>query len=203
MAVKKSFEAINTALRAYAEDTTIATLLNDPKFISLMEAKKGGFSGVDSFVTIDGNKVARICAMTGAVFAHDNSDKANSFFYKNGSYMIGAEVVKANARKEWDFQREDAEAQLEDDMLEGVITPKEWKAQLTELHKTTFEFHLDEDTKETLIETFEGFPTKEDFIDAYNANTLRPFSDYAEEIQALRDLAPQRDSLSDDTEEES
>jgi hypothetical protein len=66
-----------------------------------MEAKKGGFSGTDSFVTIDGNKVARICAMTGAVFAHDNTDKALSFFYKNGSYMIGAEVQKANARKQW------------------------------------------------------------------------------------------------------
>jgi len=203
MAVKKSFEAVNTALRAYAPNTTLATVLADPKFTSLMEAKKGGFSGVDSFVTINDNKVARICAMTGGVFAHDNTDKAISYFYKSGSYMIGAEVLKANARKAFDLQREDAEAELEDQMLEGVISPKEWKAKLTDLQKEVFEYHMTEDEKADLIETFAGYATKEAFTEAYNNEEVLPFSDFEDELQALRDLAPHRaEAETEDTEAE-
>ncbi|RLF63184.1 MAG: hypothetical protein DRN33_04565, partial [Thermoplasmata archaeon] len=152
----------------------------------------------------EGNHIARICAMTHAVYAHDNNDKTKSFFYKNGSYMIGAEVVKANARKEWELQKEQAEADLENEMLEGTITPKEWKEQRTALQKEEFSFTLDPTTKQELIDTFNGVLVldKDGNPDAEaskaewlaNQDSLAPFSDYAEEIAELRADAPQREA---------
>ena len=192
MAIKKSFETLNTALTAYDQTATVADLMADTNFTKLMEAKKGGFSGVDSFVTIGDDKVARICAMTGAVFSHDNTDKELSFFYKNGSYMIGAEVLKANSRKQWEMDREDQETELEDQMLEGDISPKEWKEATTALHATTFDYTMTDEDKAELIETFEGYPTKEAFTEAYNEGTVKPFSDFSEEIAELREQAPKR-----------
>jgi hypothetical protein len=91
-----------------------------------------------------------------------------------------------------EMDREDEEAQLEDDMLEGIISPKEWKEQTTALHANTFEFTLDDTTKDALIEAFEGYETKEAFTEAYNAGTVKPFTDFTAEITALRDEAPQR-----------
>ncbi len=187
--IKKAFIALHTALLAYDQTKTVADLLATPSITKLMEASKGGFSGIDSFVTIDGNKVARECAMLGAVFAHDNSDKATSFFYKNGSYMIGAEIVKATARKTWEADRDSRELELETQMLDGEITPPEWKEQVTAIKEESFEWEIDEDTKAELIADFDGYPTKEAFTEAYNAGTVAPFSDYEEETQALRDLA--------------
>ncbi len=187
--IKKAFITLHTALLAYDQTATVADLMADHKLVKLMEASKGGFSGIDSFVTIDGKKVARECAMLGAVFAHDNSDKATSFFYKNGSYMIGAEIVKATARKVWEADRDSRELDLETQMLDGDITPPEWKEQVTAIKEESFEWEIDEDTKADLITTFDGYPTKEAFTEAYNAGTVAPFSDYEEETQALRDLA--------------
>ena len=189
--IKKAFQALHTALTALPADTTVEDILANPSITKLMEASKGGFSGVDSFVTIDGQKVARECAMLGAVFAHDNTDKDKSFFYKNGSYMIGAEIVKATARKEWEADRDARELELEEQMLEGDISPKEWKEAVTQIKAETFEWTIPEDIKAGLIETFDGYPTKEAFEEAYKAGTVAPFSDYAEETQALRDLAHQ------------
>ncbi len=165
-------------------------ILKDPAFTKLLVAKAGGFSGEDSYITIDGQKVARQCAMTGAYFPHNNEDKSVSYFYKNGSYMIGAEVVKANARKAWDIERDERELQLEDDMLEAIITPKEWKEQATAIKAELFDFTLDLDTKAELIEDFNGYSTKEEFIEAYNSEEVAPFTDYFEETEALRALAP-------------
>ncbi len=171
-------------------------ILADKAFTKLLVASKGGFSGEDSFISLDVNgiltKVARQCAMTGAYFAHNNEDKSVSYFYKNGSYMIGAEVVKANARKVWDIDREAREVALEDDMLEGVITPKEWKEQNEAIKAEQFDFLLDDDIKEQLIEDFNGYTTKEDFIEAYNKGEVAPFIEYHEEIEALRALAPKK-----------
>ena len=185
MAIKKSFQALALALEAFPEAYKVA--------LPLMEAKKGGFSGEDMFVTVDGVKVARECAMTHAIFAHDNTDKTVSYFYKNGSYMIGAEVVKANARKAWDITKEEAEATLEAQMLDGEITPQEWKEATTALASNEFTFELDDTTKQELIESFNGYASKEDFITAYEADEVAPFTDYEEEIKALRALAPKRE----------
>lgn len=187
--IKKAFLPLHTALLTLAVATpklTLAEVMDNPDILKLMEASKGGFSGENSFVEINGSKVARMCAMTGAVFAHDNTDKEASFFYKNGSYMIGAEIVKANARKSWEAQRATDEAELEDQMLEGDISPKEWKEAVTALKASTFEFELDADRKAQLVADYDGFPTKEDFITAYNDEQLAPFTDYAEVTEALR-----------------
>lgn len=202
MSIKKSFVTLHTALLAYDQEATIADLMADAKIIKIMTASKGGFSGEDSFVTVDGNKVARICAMTGAVFAHDNSNKETSFFYKNGSYMIGAEIVKANARKAWELDREDREQELEDDMLDGNIKPKDWKEAVKAIQAETFEWELDEDVKAELIADYDGYPTKEAFTEAYNAGEVPNFTDYAETTEALRALAPKREEAEDEAEEE-
>ena len=186
--IKVAMKAVHAFLVSTKSD-----LLGNADFTKLLVAGKGGFNGEDSFVSIDGNKVARICAMTGAVFAHDNTDKALSYFYKNGSYMIGAEVVKANARKLWEMDKEDRELELENDMLEGNIKPKEWKEQASAIQAETFDFTLDDTTKAELIADFNGYATKEDFTEAFEADDVAPFEDYAEEIKALRDLAPQRE----------
>ena len=192
--------AVKVAMVAVFNFLTLAksSLLEDVAFTKLLVAGKGGFNGEDSFVTIDGNKVARICAMTGAVFAHNNADKSVSFFYKNGSYMIGAEIVKANARKAWELDKEARELTLEDDMLEGVITPKEWKEQDTAIKSEEFTFELDETVKADLIADFGGYATKEDFITAYNADEVLPFTEFDEEVKALRALAPQRPTVEDE-----
>ncbi len=182
-----------TALEALDQDLTLDIVLADPAILKLVNASKGGFSGEDSFIEIAGKKVARKCAMLGAYFIHDNTDKATSFFYKNGSYMIGAEVTKANARKEWELDREDREQTLEDQMLEGEINPKEWKEQVTELQKESFDYHITDEQKDDLIETFNGYADEDSFKLAYEEESIAPFSDYKEEIQALRDQAPQRE----------
>jgi len=180
MAVKKAFQPLIEALEALAPNTTIKSILENPTILKLVTASKGGFNGEDSFITINEVRVARKCAMTGAYFAHDNTDKAKSFFYKNGSYMIGGEVTKANARKQWDMDREDAEAELEDQMLEGHINPKEWKEQVTALKANTFEWELTEDQKTALVADFNGYETEADFTEAYTNNTVPPFTDYEE-----------------------
>ena len=179
--IKKAFQPLAEALKAFPEALEAV--------LPLMTASKGGFNGEDMYVEINGNKVARICAMTGAVFAHDNTDKLTSFFYKNGSYMIGAEIVKANARKAFDIIQDAEEAELENQMLEGEIAPKEWKEAVTALNANKFDFVLDETTKQELITNFEGFNTKEDFIEAYNADEVKPFTDFSEETEALRALS--------------
>ena len=184
MAIKKSMDKLHAFLTvAFPE------VIENADYLKLVEAGKGGFNGENSFVEVDGVRVARICAMTGAVFAHDNTDKALSFFYKNGSYMIGAEVIKANARKEFDSALLTELQELEDQMMEGELSPKEWKEQVTKANATEFEFVLDDDTKAQLIEDFNGYDTKEAFTEAFLADEVAPFSDYAEQIKALRDLA--------------
>ena len=182
-----------TALEALTPETTVAEILTTPQFLKLVTASKGGFSGEDSFITVDGNKVARKCAMTHAYFAHDNTDKTKSFFYKNGSYMIGGEVTKANARKQWEMDREDKEQELEDQMLEGIIDPKTWKTEATLLKDLTFDWTISEDDKTQLVNDFDGYATEADFLEAYEANEVPPFTDYDDQIAELRDQAPQRE----------
>jgi hypothetical protein len=78
-------------------------------------------------------------------------------------------------------------------MLDGTLTPKEWKEAVTTLNANTFDFNLDEDVKQTLISTFDGYPTEEAFTEAYNNDTITPFTDYEEDVKALRGLAPKKD----------
>ena len=179
--VKVAMVAVYSFLTSIGSD-----LLDNVDFTKLLVASKGGFSGVDSFVTIDGVKVGRVCAMTGAVFAHDNTDKALSFFYKNGSYMIGAEIVKANARKVWEADNEAQLLALEADMLEGVINPRDWKEAKDKVEAESFEFILDDDTKAELIVNFDGYTDKDAFTEAFNAGEVPPITDYADALAELR-----------------
>lgn len=197
--VKKAFLPVVAVIEALAPQTTVEALLENPLFLKVVNAAKGGFSGEDSFITIEHNKVARKCAMTGAYFAHDNNDKAKSFFYKNGSYMIGGEVTKANARKQWDMDREDEEQTLEDQMLEGGINPKEWKEAVTKLKAKEFSWSLTDEEKKQLVDDFDGYETEEAFTADYDNDAVAPFTDYEDEVKALRDLAPQR--VKEETEE--
>ena len=198
MAIKKAFQPLHEALTELAPNTTVKAILENPTILKMMTASKGGFSGEDSFVEIEGLKVARKCAMLGAFFAHDNSDKEASFFYKNGSYMIGAEVTKANARKSCEMDREDREQELEDQMLEGTLAPKEWKEAVTTLQSETFEYHISDEDKAQLITDFDGYETEEAFKEAYTNEAVAPFSDYSDQIKALRDLAPKRETAEDE-----
>ncbi len=185
----KNLKVAFSAIYAYIF-TNHASLLADPAFLDILGAKAGGFGGEDSFVTIDGVKVGRVCAMTGAVYAHNNTDKVTSFFYKNGSYMIGAEIVKANERKAWEIDKEARELDLEDQMLEGSISPKEWKAEANLIKAGEFSFSLSDSEKNELILDFNGYDSKEAFTEAFNNDEVAPFTDYDEVVKALRELAP-------------
>jgi len=180
-AIKKAMEKVHTLVTGL-----YPALLENADYMKLVEAGKGGYTGENSFVEVDGKRVGRICALTGAVFAHDNTDKSKSFFYKNGSYMIGAEIVKANARKEWEATQAAELQALEDAMMEGELTPKEWKEKVTEVNKQEFHFVLDDETKAQLIADFDGYPDKEAFKSAFEADQVPPFTDYAEVVEALR-----------------
>ena len=194
MAIKKTMVALTTFLATSAvQALTVAELTADPKYLKLVEAGKGGFSGENNFVEVDGKKVGRVCAMTGAVFAHDNTDKAQSFFYKNGSYMIGAEVIKANAHKAWTMDKEDRLEALVNTMVAQEITPQDWKEQTDTINAEEFDFAIDEDVKAELIADFDGYDSKETFEEAFVDGAVAPFSDYEETIKALRALAPKRE----------
>ena len=187
MAIKKSMVALTTFIAALGAEVTVGELIENPQYTKLVEAGKGGFNGENSFVEVDGQRVGRICAMTGAVFAHDNTDKTKSFFYKNGSYMIGAEVLKANARKVWEATQETVLQELEDQMMDEELTPKEWKAAVEEANKAEFEYTLSDEDKAQLIADFDGYATKEDFTEAFTNEAVAPFTDYTEAITALRE----------------
>jgi len=181
--IKKALQPTHAFLTAQDKDTTVEELLNSTKFMKLLEAGKGGFNGENSFVEHDGVKVARICAMTQLVYPHSNDNKDYSYFYKNGSYMIGAEVIKANKRKEWEDTKTERLQELEDKMMGGAITPQEWKEKNNLIQEEEFDFTLDDEDRQRLADTFGGFATKEDYVHG----ELPLFTDFAEEVKALRD----------------
>jgi len=188
MAIKKAFTAIHTALSTNPT-ATAQELLDTPSFMALMEASKGGFSGEDPFVTVDNQKVARICSATKAVFTIDNSDKDRSFFYKGGSQIIPAEVLKANAHKAHNIAQDAKAQELEDKMLDGAITPQEWKEQNQALNEEKFTHELTAEQIADLIETFGGYETKEAYIADEDPEL---FSSYTDEIEAIRAEAPEK-----------
>ena len=179
-------EAVVAFLTACNDEVTAVSLTTNPAFLKLVEAGKGGFTGVSSFIEVDGNKVGRVCAMTGAVYPFNNDDREESFYYKNGSYVIGGEILKANQMKEFDDAKEAKLADLEDQMLEGIMNPKEWKEQVTAIKETSFEFTLSDDRKQELITAYDGYADRESFLTAYNAGSLPRFADYTEVTDALR-----------------
>lgn len=138
----------------------LSTIVKSSEFIALMTAQRGGGSTEDNWLTVEGNKVARACAMLGVWFPHNNDDKAVSHFYKNGSYHIVVEKLK-NLKVKAHKLATDAHLQkLEDDMMASVITPLEWQAQKNEALKE-FKFEISDETKAHLVTLTKGYETKE------------------------------------------
>lgn len=166
MALKKSMEA----LVAYLSNTGLAqkqvgTIVKSAEFLALVTAQRGGGNPEDNWLTIEGSKVGRVCAMLGTWYAHSNTDKAVSNFYRNGSYHIVIEKLKnlkARAHKE---AQQGVLDQLENDMVEGVISPKEWKTAKDEAIKP-FLFSISEEAKAHLTELTGGYATKEALAEA-------------------------------------
>jgi len=153
------------ALVAYLSSEDVAskqvkTVIASLGFLDLVEAKRGGGSSDENWLTVGEVKVGRACAMLEAFYPHNNDDKAVSHFYKNGSYHIVVEKLKNLKVKAHKATQALELATLEDKMMEGEITPKEWKAQKDEVLKE-FKFELSAETKEYLVKLTKGYESKE------------------------------------------
>jgi len=166
--VKIGEQTVKVALEsvyAYLSDEsrakqTIGTLVKSAEFVALLVAQRGGGSSDENWLTVDGVKVGRACAILDTFYPHNNEDKAVSHFYKNGSYHIVVEKLKNLKVKAHKAEQAKELAKLEDDMMEGVITPKEWKAQKDEV-LGEFKFEISAETKEYLVKLTKGYLSKE------------------------------------------
>ena len=167
-----------TAVYAYLSDPTISnkqigTIIKDSGFIALLTAQRGGGSSEENWLEVGGVKVGRACAILGSFFPHDNEDKEASHFYKNGSYHIVVEKLKNLKVKAHKAGQAKQLEKLEDDMMNEVITPKEWKAK-KDLVLGEFKFEISADTKDYLVKLTKGYETKEALTEAIadeNTNT--------------------------------
>lgn len=161
MAIKKSMEALVAYLSG--EDVakkTLATVVKSSEFLAFVEAKRGGGNVEENWLIVNDVKVARSCAMLDLFYPHNNEDKAVSHFYKNGSYHIVVEKLKNLKVKAHKVETDTELQRLEDEMMEGTITPKEWKTQKDEVLKE-FKFELSAETKTFLGTLTKGYETKE------------------------------------------
>jgi len=161
MAIKKSMEALVAYLSTEAlSKKTVHTVVNSAEFLAFVEAKRGGGNVEENWLIVNDVKVARACAMLDTFYPHNNEDKAVSHFYKNGSYHIVVEKLK-NLKVKAHKAETDTELQrLEDEMMEGTITPKEWLVQKNEVLKE-FKFEISDETKAHLVTLTKGYETKE------------------------------------------
>ena len=164
------------------EDKNVAEVVALPEFTALVEAKRGGGSPTeDNWLVINGTKVGRVCAVLGKFYLHVNEDKEVSHFYRNGSYHIVVEKLKNLKAKAHKLEQEKELARLEEEMLEGVITPKEWKQAKDEALKP-FEFSISDDLKEYLASLTKGYDTKEDLAEAIEQDTAVKFKDIEDDV---------------------
>jgi len=165
--VKVALEPVYIALKAN-ESKTVADLLQDDSFTGLFTVNRGGGASTaeQNWLIVDGKKIGRSCAVLGAFYPHDNEDKDLSHFYKNGSYHIVIEKLKNIKAKAFKVATEQELKALEDAMMEGEISPKEWKSQKDEILGIEFKFSIDDETKAHLIELTKGYPTKEALAEA-------------------------------------
>jgi len=177
MTVKKTMVALVAYLTA--NDTQIVgELLNDPAFISLVEAKRGGAVSDDNWLIVEDQRVGRKCAMLHAWYPYDNTSKEVSHFYKNGSYHIVIEKLKNLSLKAHKTEQLIALTQLEDDMMEGKITPKEWK-QAKDNVLVEHTFTISDELRTYLVELTGGKATKEEL-----AESMSSFIDISEAVDA-------------------
>lgn len=172
--VKVALEAVYAFLSDESRaKQTIGAVVKSPEFISLLVAQRGGGSSDENWLLNGEAKVGRSCAILGAFYPHSNDDKAVSHFYKNGSYHIVVEKLKNLKIKAHKAGQAVELTRLEDDMMEGVITPKEWKAQKDEVLKE-FKFEISAELKAYLVKLTKGYDSKEDLAQAIadeNTNT--------------------------------
>ncbi len=159
--VKVALEAVHGFISDKANaKLTVASLLTMPAFVALLVAQRGGGSSDENWLEINEVKVGRACAILGQFFPHDNDNKEVSHFYKNGSYHIVVEKLKNLKVKAHKADQARQLEKLEDDMMEGVITPKEWKAQKDAV-LGEFKFEISAETKEYLVKLTKGYESKE------------------------------------------
>ena len=172
--VKVALEGVYNFLSNEAiTNKQVGTILKDPSFVALLVAQRGGGTSEENWLTVDGQKVGRACAILEAFYPHNNEDKTVSHFYKNGSYHIVVEKLKNLKVKAHKQEQAKELARLEDEMMEGIITPKEWKAQKDEV-LSEFKFEISADTKEYLVKLTHGYESKEALAEAMadeNTNT--------------------------------
>ena len=171
--VKVALEAVHGFITNKANSAlTVASLIANPSFIALLTAQRGGNSE-ESWLEVDGQKIGRSCAILNTFFPHDNDNKEVSHFYRNGSYHIVIEKLKNLKVKAHRQAQAVILEQLEDDMMEGKITPKEWKAQKDQV-LGEFKFEISAETKEYLVKLTKGYESKEALATAIadeNTNT--------------------------------
>ena len=170
--VKVALEGIYAFLSDEAiANKQIGTIIKDPKFIALLVAQRGGGSSDENWLAVDGAKIGRSCAVLEAFYPHNNEDKTVSHFYKNGSYHIVVEKLKNLKVKAHKASQAIELAKLEDDMMEGVITPKEWKAKKDTV-LSEFKFEISAETKEYLVKLTKGYESKEALATAIANETV-------------------------------
>jgi len=163
-------------------DKKVGTLLKDSAFIALLTAQRGGGSSEENWLEVAGSKVGRVCAMLGAWYIHDNEDKEASHFYRNGSYHIVIEKLKNLKTKAHKAEQAKQLEKLEDDMMEEVITPKEWKAQKDEVLKE-YKFEVSDETKAYLVELTKGYESKEALATAIADGTAVKYADISDDVE--------------------
>ncbi len=185
----------------------IGTLIKDSAFIALLVAQRGGGSSDENWLTVNEIKVGRACAILDVFYPHNNEDKAVSHFYKNGSYHIVVEKLKNLKVKAHKAEQAKQLAKLEDDMMEGVITPKEWKAQKDEV-LGEFKFEISAETKEYLVKLTKGYESKEALATAMaDENTNTNFTEIEDSVNKYlatveAELFPTVEEATADTTEE-
>ena len=162
VALEPIYAFLNNESRA---KQTIGTLVKSDEFIALLTAQRGGGSSDENWLTVNDQKIGRACAILDTFYPHNNDDKAVSHFYKNGSYHIVIEKLKNLKVKAHKAEQAKQLAKLEDDMMEGIITPKEWKAQKDTV-LSEFKFEISANTKEYLVKLTKGYESKEALAEA-------------------------------------
>ncbi len=206
--VKVALEGVHGFIANAANaDATVGSLLANPTFINLLVAQRGGGqSSEENWLEVAGVKVGRVCSVLGTYFSHDNENKEASNFYRNGSYHIVIERLKNLKSRHHKATIAIALQTLEDDMMDGVITPKEWKAKKDEA-LTEFKFEISDDTKQYLINLTQGYETKEALAKAMaDEATNTDYSEieadvdsYLDKVEA--DMFPKEEETEEETEE--
>jgi len=189
MAIKKSFEALTTLANLHPQ-MKVENFFELDETTAITHAKTGGGSSnpEDNWIFNEAKeKIGRKCAILGAWYPFNNTDRELSHFYKNGSYHIVVEKLKAVKTKEHKDAQLAELLSLETQMLAGEITPLEWKEAKDQVI-TPFIFEISDELKRELVTLTKG---KEDKTD----DVTNPYSAVRDDVEAYIDsLTPEPDT---------